>query len=496
MTRFLRLISRSLVGKFIALGVMFMIIPAILYMKFAKADAERQDFLLRSLQIEGRHAAEALEPILTKIDGRSLHNAAQKIGNFPNDQVRIKLLLRPSGQSNAFFLVAVSPASLSTDLDQERQRLSDTGILARLDESCAGTKPLAVHYAASSGKDELLTSISPLHTNAGCWVIITSYGLEDLAGSSLARPFSEAPEVRLAMLLYAAIILLTVMAVIGTMVDLRSFTKLARQIRQGGKASAETFSEVTAIPELIPVAGEFDRMVDTLNASARAMCEAAEDNVHAFKGPIAALTQSIEPLRHPAKDDPRARQALEVIEQTLTRLTDLVQGVQRLDETAANLINASLQNIDLTRLTRDMADAFQRVHGSHGIQIVAKETGKAWVTATEDSLETVLENLLDNAVDFSPEGGTITMTVTTVDSMVRLIVEDEGLGVPVDQLELIFRRNFSSRPVEGRSMQMDTPHFGIGLAIVRRTVEILGGHIRAENRPEGGLKITIDFPAA
>ena len=181
-------------------------------------------------------------------------------------------------------------------------------------------------------------------------------------------------------------------------------------------------------------------MVDTLNASARAMCEAAEDNVHAFKGPIAALTQSIEPLRHPAKDDPRARQALEVIEQTLTRLTDLVQGVQRLDETAANLINASLQNIDLTRLTRDMADAFQRVHGSHGIQIVAKETGKAWVTATEDSLETVLENLLDNAVDFSPEGGTITMTVTTVDSMVRLIVEDEGLGVPVDQLELIFCR--------------------------------------------------------
>ena len=231
MRRFLRLISRSLVGKFIALGAMFMIIPAILYMKFAAADAERQDFLLRSLQIEGRHAAEALEPVLTKIDGKSLHNAAQKVGNFANDQVRIKLLLRPSGQSNAFFLVAVNPASLSTDLDQERQRLSDTGILTRLDESCAGTKPLAVHYAASSGKDELLTSISPLHTNAGCWVIITSYGLDDLAGSSLARPFSEAPEVRLAMLLYAAIVLLTIMAVFGTMVDLRSFTKLAGMSR-------------------------------------------------------------------------------------------------------------------------------------------------------------------------------------------------------------------------------------------------------------------------
>jgi two-component system sensor histidine kinase ChvG len=327
-------------------------------------------------------------------------------------------------------------------------------------------------------------------------VIITSYGFDDLAGSSLARPFSEAPEVRLAMLLYAAIVLLSVMAVVGTLVDLRSFTKLARRIRQGGREGAETFAKVTAIPELIPVAGEFDRMVGTLNASARAMREAAEDNVHAFKGPIAAMTQSIEPLRLPIGDDPRAQQALEVIEQALDRLTDLVQGVRRLDETAADLINARLQSVDLARLTRDMADAFQRVHSSHGIHVTAKETGKAWVAATEDSLETVLENLLDNAVGFSPEGGTVTMTISAVDSMVRLIVEDEGPGVPVDQLESIFRRNFSSRPTEGRSKLAESAHFGIGLAIVRRTVEILGGHIRAENRPDAGLRITIELPAA
>lgn len=496
MTRFLRLISRSLTGKFIALAAMVVIVPVILYGKFAEADAERQDFLLRSLQMEGRLAAEALEPILNKTDGKSLLDAAKTVQRFANDQVRIKLLLRPSGRNDTFFLVAASPAIATTDLDQERHRLGDTGIMSRLDESCAGTKPLAVHYAASSGKDELLTSISPLHTTAGCWVIITSYGLDDLAGSSLARPFSEAPEVRLAMLLYAAIALLTVMAVVGTLVDLRSFTKLARRIRQGGQAGTETFAKVTAIPELIPVAGEFDRMVGTLNASARAMREAAEDNVHAFKGPIAAMTQSIEPLRLHTNDDPRTRQALEVIEQALGRLNDLVQGVRRLDETAANLINARLQNIDLARLARDMADALLRAHSSAGIHVLAKETGTAWVTATEDSLETILENLLDNAVGFSPEGGTVTMTVTTEASTVCLIVEDEGPGVPVDQLESIFRRNFSSRPTEETSKQKETAHFGIGLAIVRRTVDILGGHIQAENRPDAGLRITVDFPAA
>ena len=143
-----------------------------------------------------------------------------------------------------------------------------------------------------------------------------------------------------------------------------------------------------------------------------------------------------------------------------------------------------------------MADAFQRGHSSHGIHVRAEETGTAWVAATEDSLETVLENLLDNAVSFSPQGGTVTIIVTTAASTVRLIVEDEGPGVPADQLSAIFRRNFSYRPTEATSKQMETAHFGIGLAIVRRTVEILGGHVRAENRPDAGLRITIDFPAA
>ena len=133
MTRFLRLISRSLTGKFIVLAAMFMIVPAMLYGKFAEADAERQDFLLRSLQMEGRHAAEALEPILNKADGKSLLDAAKTVKTFANDQVRIKLLLRPSGRSDAFFLVAASPAIATTDLDRERQRLGDTGILSRLD---------------------------------------------------------------------------------------------------------------------------------------------------------------------------------------------------------------------------------------------------------------------------------------------------------------------------------------------------------------------------
>ncbi|HXP96530.1 MAG TPA: sensor histidine kinase, partial [Telmatospirillum sp.] len=243
--RQLRLVSRSLTGKFVVLAIMFLVVPVILYVKFAEVDTERRNFLLHSLQVEGRLAAEALEPALSKASGKALLGAAKAVQDLANDQVHIKLLLRPVGRGDSFFLVAASPTIETADLDRERQRLDETGVLSRLDESCAGTGPLAVQYAGSSGKDELLTSMSPLHTAAGCWVILTSYGLEDLAGSSLTRPFSEAPEVRFAMVLYGLIALLAVMAVVGTLMDLRSFAKLARRIRQGDYSGNDSFAQVT-----------------------------------------------------------------------------------------------------------------------------------------------------------------------------------------------------------------------------------------------------------
>jgi hypothetical protein len=138
----LRLISRSLTGKFVALTMIFLIVPTIRYSKFSDADSERRNFLLHNLQVEGRLAAEALEPKLKKVGGKAMLDAAKAVQDMADDQVHIKLLLRPAGRNDAFFLVATSPAIETADLDRERQRLDDTGVLSHLDESCAGTGPL------------------------------------------------------------------------------------------------------------------------------------------------------------------------------------------------------------------------------------------------------------------------------------------------------------------------------------------------------------------
>jgi len=488
----LRLVTRSLTGKFVALALVFLIVPVILYTKFAEADAERQAFLLRALQAEGRLVAQDLQPVLAKSGGRSLLDVAQAVHDIASDQMRVKLLLRPAGQGDAFFLVAANPSIDPASLDEERRRLENAGVLPRLEESCDGDRTLALRYEAASGAEELLTSMSPLHTPSGCWVVLTSYATGDLLGASLARPFTDAPEVRLALLFYGLMAFLIALMVIGTLFDLRGFATVARRIREGGAFGKPTFAAIAAVPELRPVAREFDRMVATLDASAAALREAAEDNAHAFKAPIAAITQAIEPLKEMAGTDLRYNHAVTAIHHALRRLGSLVQAAKRLDEAAAEVMTARLQPQNLGQLSIQMGQAYDRVSTVQGVRVRVLADETAMVSATAESLETVIENLLDNAVSFSPEGGSVLVTVRNRGRRVVLSVEDEGPGVPVDQLGSIFRRNFSYRPKDNNGEGAD--HSGIGLAVVRRTVELLGGEVSADNLPDKGFRVSVTFP--
>ncbi|HVI50155.1 MAG TPA: HAMP domain-containing sensor histidine kinase [Candidatus Sulfotelmatobacter sp.] len=497
MFRVLRLVARSLTGKFLVLVAMFLVVPLILYGRFEQADAERQAMLLRTLQMQGHLITEGLRPALGGAGGRALLDAGKAVRALAGNQVRLKLLLRPAGRGPSFFLVAANPEIEPDKLDGERDRLAATGVLERLDESCQAEIPLALHRAGIEGQDELLTSLSSLHTAAGCWVIITSYAAEDLGGAGLVRPFVEAPEMQLALVCYGAMAVLLVLLLAGMAVNLRAFVVLARRIRQGRNAGPANFAAVAGIPELMPVAREFDRMVATLAASATALREAAEDNAHAFKTPIATIVQSVEPLRPLAAGQARAEQAVTAIERALGRLETLVAEARRLDENVAELMSAKLGVVDLAALAVDWAQSYDRLNAGRGIRVTARAAGPVRVAATEESLETMLENLLDNAVDFVPSGGEVRVAVKiAAHGWASLTVEDDGPGVSPDRLEKIFRRNVSFRAEGSGGSDADAEHSGIGLAVVHRTAELLGGNARAENVAGKGLRITVTLPLA
>ena len=104
---------------------------------------------------------------------------------------------------------------------------------------------------------------------------------------------------------------------------------------------------------------------------------------------------------------------------------------------------------------------------------------------------------LDNAISFSPPGGTIVVALTRTRSNIDLVIEDEGPGIDASKIDCIFDRYFSHRPNEpaqGAKPGAEPGHAGLGLWIVKRNVEALGGRVGASNRVGGGLAVRIVLP--
>src|SRR3546814_9391763 len=107
-------------------------------------------------------------------------------------------------------------------------------------------------------------------------------------------------------------------------------------------------------------------------------------------------------------------------------------------------------------------------------------------------------DLLDNAISFSPDGSSVTLTLRRRRHDAEILIEDEGPGVRPGNLEHIFEQYYSDRPVVAQEAVGAAPappaNFGIGLWVVRRNIDAHGGTAHAENRPDGGLRIVLSLP--
>lgn len=488
--------SRAFSTRLALLLAIFIAVPIILYGQFRAADAEKQRLLLEGAHEQGRLVAETLRPFLNRFGPRTAAEISTVLARISGSGAKIKILFRPrgAGAESGFYYVASMPPVTGQYLDAERNELMESGIFRRVPETCGQVEPTASRFTNPEGEQELLVSLTPVNTAAGCWVVIVARATADYLGSGLARPYWETPQVRIAAIIYSAMAVSVIWLFVDGWRSLRRFERLARSIRTRRGESA-TFAALNRMPELDGVAVEFDRMVSALRDSAQMMRYIAEDNAHAFKTPIAVIAQSVEPLRRAVgTGDERSARALQMIEQSVERLDMLVSAARRMDEAAAEFIDPPRQPVDLARLVRRVGEDYADQPADRPLSVRVEAPESAVVLAGEELLETVLENLLDNAVSFSPPGGTIFLSLAVADRRARLSVEDQGPGVAPETLAHIFDRYFSQRPAGFANA--DGGHFGIGLWIVRRNIEALGGSVRAENRAGGGLRVILELPLA
>ncbi len=487
---------RSFAVKLAAAALIFAVVPILLYQRFNAAELQRNALMLRLVQEQGRFAGEALFPLLDQFSPRSADRLDQAVKRLAEGGMSIKVLFRPvttSGIRN-FLLVASAPETGAEQGRAAMNRLVDSGVLASLTVSCEGNAPLALRLPLSAGAaedgNELLTYLAPHATKSGCWVVLAAQPTGTLPEQAIGRPYWQAPDVQVAASIYLVMAVLVLSIFTDAWRNLRRFRDVARSLIRGH--TQVSFAAGNHVPELSEVAAEFDAMVTTLRRSEELLRQAAEENAHALKAPLAVISQSMEPLRRAIPpEDARARRSLEVIAQSVERLDSLVSTARRIDETIAGLIDRPRRRVELSDLLERLGRGYVRVAADRAIGLELRLTPGLVVAGAEEMLEIIAENLLDNALDFAPPGSKVVMELRPVADQARLSVVDQGPGVAEAELERIFERHLSRRP---GSEDETSEHYGLGLWIVRRNAEAMGGRAWAAQRPAGGLAVVVSLP--
>jgi two-component system sensor histidine kinase ChvG len=208
----------------------------------------------------------------------------------------------------------------------------------------------------------------------------------------------------------------------------------------------------------------------------------ASDVSHELKNPLASIRTATEMLGE-VEDPADRRRFLEIAWREVARMEHLLSSVREISRIDARLEAEPAEPVDLRELLPAVLDSFRlRANGGVRIDLHAPD-GPVRTMATPERLAQVFENLLDNAIGFSPPGGEVTVELIAEPDAAVVVIGDRGPGIPEEHRERIFDRFFTWRPQEA---QARNGHTGLGLAIVKAIAEGYGGSVTAQSRQDGG----------
>ena len=244
--------------------------------------------------------------------------------------------------------------------------------------------------------------------------------------------------------------------------------------------------------ELATLGKTFNLMADSLQNAEENRQVMTADIAHELRNPLAVQRATLEALQDGIYEPTPDRLGL-ILEQN--------QMLTRLVNDLSTLALADAGRLELDKVPTDIYDLLQRVEGKFSVQ--AAEHGQG-ITISNDiqgatslvinidpiRVEQIINNLISNALRYSPENGQIQLRLSTIKAQVIIDVIDQGPGIPDNALPHIFERFY--RADKSRSRQEGGT--GLGLAIARQLAEAHGGSLNAVNLPAGGSKLTLSLP--
>jgi len=239
-------------------------------------------------------------------------------------------------------------------------------------------------------------------------------------------------------------------------------------------------------------------MTHTLSERMDAIETFAADVAHEIRNPLTSLRSAVETLEL-VKEPPARERLLGILKNDVGRLDRLVTDISNASRLDAELSREDPRELDLGRLLSEVTALYQATlrPGEPTVRYAAPAGVEPLrVSGRDGPIGQVFRNLIDNARSFSPAGGEVRLTLERGREGVRASVEDDGPGVPPENLETIFERFYTSRP-KGAAFGGNS---GLGLSIARQIVEAHNGEIHAENRTDAaggvlGARFIVTFPS-
>jgi two-component system OmpR family sensor kinase len=239
--------------------------------------------------------------------------------------------------------------------------------------------------------------------------------------------------------------------------------------------------------EIRPLADSLNDLLARLDQSFSLQRRFAADAAHELRTPLTALNLQVQLAERAQGDEDRAR-AFERLRQGIRRATRLVQQLltmARLDPDAAAAPPAA---VEVSTLVASVVDDARPAARERSVELACRDTsGGAIVSGSEDALRILFNNVVDNAVRYTPPGGRVSIACERDGDTVQVDIEDTGPGIPEEERERVFDRFYRGRAAEGSGT-------GLGLAIVSQVAEMHRGRVALETAPAGGLRVRVRLP--
>ncbi len=267
-----------------------------------------------------------------------------------------------------------------------------------------------------------------------------------------------------------------------------SLSSLQRLATEVARRDARTLEEVSAagVPsEIAPLVGALNSLLARLKRAFSSQRAFVADAAHELRSPLTALKLQLQLLDR-AKNETDRTQALRNLDEGVDRATHLIEQLLTAARTDPNDTSVPLQPTDLAELVRRTIAEMFIFAREQKIDIALDAPEHAMISGSDAALRTLVRNLVDNAIRYTPAHGQVAAGISVDRDHVLLTVEDSGPGIPEEDRKRVFDRFY-------RKDQNEQTGSGLGLAIVKNIVEQHGGRIELGTSRLGGLRVAVAF---